>query len=191
MNRKVEVFFEFRLPLISYCVISIIILFLYRFHNLILQPLNTIYSQVGGMLIFIGFLLRVFTTSTSVDFDKTKITGIYALCRQPLLLSQFIVFVGFNIIVLNIFFTTTSLLTFLINDYLCAKKYDKILSHYHKNTWKTYTKHIHLFIPTLSNIQQILTPQTISVKKTNKNQNMPIFFLIYTVLIEIATLSGL
>ena len=190
MHQKIKVFFEFKVPLFSYFILSAVIICLY-FFNFTPQPLTTFNSQIGGMVVFVGFLLRTLITSTSTHFDKTKITGIYAVCRQPLLLSQLIIFIGFNIIMLNIFFVVLSLLTFLANDYLLAKKYDKILSHYHKNTWKNYTKQTNFVIPTLSNINNVLTPQTLNVKKHNKNHNTLIFLLIYVVLIEIATISNL
>ena len=190
MHQKIRVFFEFRVPLFSYLILSAVIVCLY-FSNFTPQPLTTIKSQIGGIVVFMGFLLRLFITSTSIYFNGKKITGIYALCRQPLLLSQFIIFVGFNIIVLNMFFVVLSLLTFLTNDYVFAKKYDKILSYYNKHTWNNYAKQTNFIVPTLSNITNILTPLVFNVKKTNKNQNTPIFLSIYILLIEIATISCL
>lgn len=190
MHPRIRVFFEFRVPLLSYLILSAVIVCLF-FSNFTPQPLTTINAQIGGMVVFIGFLLRIFITSTSIHFNEKKITGIYALCRQPLLLSQFIIFFGFNIIISNMFFVVLSLLTFLINDYLFAKKYDKILSYYNKHTWNTYAKQTNFIIPTLSNITNISTPLVFNVKKTNKNQNTPIFLSIYILLIEIATVSCL
>ena len=190
VNQKIRIFFEFKVPLLSYLILSITIVCLY-FFNFTPQPLTAINAQIGGMVVFTGFLLRTLTTSTPMQVDKKKITGIYALCRQPLLLSQLIVFVGFNIIMLNMFFVVLSFLIWLINDYLSAKKYDKILSHNNKHTLNNYTKQINFIMPNLSNITNVLTPSGFNVKHINKNQNTPIFLLIYAVLIETAVLSGL
>ena len=188
MHQKIRVFFEFRVPLFSYLILSAVIVCLYVFH-FTPQPLTTINAQIGGMVVFVGFLLRILTTSTPCH--KTTPTSVYALCRHPLLLSQFIIFIGFNVIMLIIFFDALSLLTFLTNDYLFAKKYDKILSRYNKNIWKNYTKHTNFVIPTLSNIINIQTIPTLSIKKNNKNQNTSIFLSIYAILVEIAIISSL
>ena len=190
MNKRIRLFFEFKVALLSYLIVAIIILGLY-FFNITPKPLTTFNSQIGGIIIAVGFLLRTITITTLTVFDKHINTGIYALCRQPLLLSQFIVFTGLNIVVWNIFFLILSIVTFLTNDCLFAIKYDKILSHYYKNIWKTYTKTTNFIIPTLSRIKDVFIPPRLNTKKNNSNQNTLVFLSIYIILIEVATLSGL
>ena len=191
MKKKLRLFFEFKVPVVSYFILAVVIFCLHHFNIITQKPLTTFNAQIGGIILFSGLLLRTITTSTIRNLNNNNITGIYALCRQPLLLSQFIIFTGLNVIILNVYFMVLSLLVFFANDCLLARRYDKILSHYHKKQWITYTKHTNFVIPTLSKITHVLIKQNINPHKTNDNKNIWIFLSIYCILTEIATISNL
>ncbi len=189
MNYKLKSFFEFRLPFISYCILfcAIFALFLSEQH---FQALSTNSSQIGSLILFFGFGIRVLATITPKYMGKIKITGIYAICRQPLLLAQFISLIGLNIIVSNVYFFFISTIVFIFNDFLSLKKYDKILAFKYKDIWKIYAKHTNFVIPISNRIRDIFS-SSISRSEFLDNQNTLIFIMIYAILVEIATFSNL
>lgn len=190
MNDRLRYFFEFKVPLVSYFVLAIIIVGLYLY-GFIPQPLTLTNAQIGGIIVFTGFILRTFATSTTAYLGKIKITGPYALCRHPLLLSQVITVFGLNIIMLNTFFMLLSTLVFFVNDYRFTKKYDKILAHTYKDIWKIYAKKTFFILPITKSVKNIFCIKQLSLKETEKHTNIPIFIFIYLILVEIATISGL
>ena len=189
MNDKLRVFFEFRLPLLSYVFLFICIIVLYCF-NVQIPPLGIYQSQIGILFLFAGFGLRILASSTVKYLGKIKITGVYAMCRHPMLLGQFLSFFGLNLMVKNIFFTIFSIILFICNDFISCKKYDKILSHHYRDIWKIYAKHTNFVFPFTRRIKDTLTP-SLSTSETENSHNFPIFLLIYIIMVEIATLSNM
>ena len=189
MNNKLRVFFEFRLPLISYSFIFVSILLLFIF-NFRIQPLTSHISQVGILLLFFGFGIRIIATSTVKYLGKIKITGIYAICRHPMLLGQFISFVGLNLMICNIFFTIFSIILFFANDYMSSKKYEKLLSHHYRDIWKIYSRNTNFVIPWIWRIKDAFIP-SLSENEVDNGYNFSIFLVIYSIMVEIATLSNM
>ena len=189
MKNKLRMFFEFRIPLISYLLLFVVILVLfffdYNFHSL--SEKN---SQVGAMILFAGFALRVLATTTMKYMGKIKITGVYAICRQPFLLAQIISFIGLNVIVCNSYFILASLIILICNDFLAYRKYDKILAHHYRDVWKIYAKHTNFLIPFTNRVKDVFECK-LSQSELDNGQNAPIFFTIYAILVEIATFSNL
>ena len=111
----------FRVPLFSYCLwgISAFVVFLFGYE---FQPLHTKVAQFGCIFIFSGLALRMAASMTVKYLGKIKITGVYALCRHPMLLAQFISFIGVNLLVQNPYFTIMACVIFLVNDCFSAKK---------------------------------------------------------------------
>ena len=186
---KMRTFFEFRIPLITYFILSIAILVLFLF-DFQYQPLYTHRSQIGILVLFLGFLIRILASLTIKYLGKIKITGIYALCRQPLLLAQFLSIIGLNIIISNGYFAILSIVVFFLNDYLSMKKYDRILAHSYKEIWKIYAENTNFVIPFSRRVNDFFK-QSLSIIELDNSSNLPIFILIYAILIEIATLSNL
>jgi hypothetical protein len=121
---------------------------------------------------------------------KIKITGIYAICRHPLLLAQIISLIGLNVIVSNIYFSIASIIIFICNDYLSSKKYDKILSYHYRDIWSIYAKHTNFLLPITDRVKDVFSG-SLSQSELEEGQNAPIFFAIYAILVETATLSNL
>ena len=189
MNKKFRVFFEFRVPLISYLLMFATIIFLYLFGRNF-TPLHLKVQQCGILLMSLGFVLRILASATTKYMGKLKITGIYAVCRQPLLLSQLVSVLGLNLIVSDIFFLLISMIIFFCNDYLAMKKYDKILAHQYRDIWNIYSGNTNFVLPFNVRMQDVLR-FSISANEMEGSRNLPIFLVIYLILIEIATLSGL
>ena len=189
MNERLRKFFEFRIPLISYCLMFVIILLLYLFNESFF-PLHLKRQQCGILLLFAGFAVRVLASFTTRYLGKLKITGIYAICRQPLLLAQLISLLGMNLIVSNYFFFIASLFIFVCNDCLAMIKYDKILSHHYRDIWKIYSGQTNFILPSSSRMKDVFQP-SLSVAEADNSSNLPIFLALYVILIEIATLSGM
>lgn len=189
MNGKLRVFFEFRLPLISYVILFFSILLLYIF-NFRISPITTHIAQFGILILFAGFGIRILASITVKYLGKIKITGIYAICRHPMLLGQFISFVGLNLMVCNILFTFISIVVFVCNDVLSCIKYDKILAHYYRDVWKIYSKNTKFVLPFTNRIKDVLTP-SISSYELDNSHNTPIFFAMYAIMVELSTLSNL
>lgn len=189
MNNRLRLFFEFRLPFVSYLILFFSILFLY-FFGFEYATLGEYSSQVGLIILFIGFGIRVLASITIKYLGKIKITGIYALCRQPLLLGQFVSFIGLNIIVSNVYFCAISCLVFVCNDVLSAKKYDKILEHHYKDIWRIYAKNTNFVIPFTKRVNDVFKPSVSSMEIDN-SKNTYIFIIIYAILVEIATLGNM
>ena len=189
MNEKIRMFFEFRVPLIFYCLVFISIIVLYLF-GIQYQPLYTTQSQLGVLLLFFGFLIRIVSTYTTKYMGKIKITGIYALCRHPILLGQFLSFVGLNAIVSNVYFTAVSVIIFTVNDCISSIRYDKLLSHHYRDIWTIYKSKTHFVLPFYTGKHNALS-SNLSTRTVESNGNFTIFIAIYCVLVEIATLSNL
>ena len=189
MSNKLRLFFEFRIPLISYlilfCVIFVLFLFDQQFQSLSIKS-----SQIGAIVLFAGFGIRVLATITMKYMGKIKITGIYAICRQPLLLAQIISFIGLNIIVMNSYFMLVSLIVFVCNDFFAYRKYDKILLHHYRDVWKIYSKHTNFLIPFTNRIKDVFNTK-LSQSEFDNSRNTSIFLAIYAILVEIATFSNL
>lgn len=137
---------------------------------------------------FGGFGLRILATSTKKYLGKIKITGIYAICRQPLLLSQIFVIVGLNMLVRNVFFLSFSVVLLVVNDFLCAKKYDKVLSRYYRDVWKIYAEHTNFIIPFTKRVKDVFT-KTLSTAEVEKSDNVYLFIALYIILIEISVFA--
>ena len=189
MNNKIRLFFEFRIPLISYILIFIAV-FISFLSGHTFQPLHTKLSQLGIIFIFLGFGIRVLSTITKRYMGKIKITGIYAVCRHPMLIGQFFAFVGFNIIVEDILFFVLSVFIFVINDVLSEKKYDKILAYHYKSIWKIYSSQTNFVLPFTTRINDVFKP-SVSSAEIERGNNFAIFLAIYTILVEIATFSSI
>ena len=187
MSEKIRIFFEFRVPLITYFLIFIALVIMHftdiEFHNF-----NSITSQIGGLVLFGGFGIRILATSTKKYLGKIKITGIYALCRQPLLLSQIFVIAGLNMLVRNLFFLAFSIILLIVNDFLCARKYDKVLSRYYRDVWKIYAKHTNFIVPFTKRVKDVFT-KTISTAEVEKSNNIYLFAVIYIILVEISVFA--
>ena len=189
MNKKIKLFFEFRTPIITYTLLFVAIFILFIFgHNF--QPLSSSQAQIGSLILFAGFGIRVLASITSKYMGKIKITGIYAICRHPFLLAQIVSLIGLNVIVSNIYFLTISAIVFICNDYFSSKKYDKILSHHYRDIWRIYAKHTNFLLPITSRVKDVFSG-TLSQSEFENGQNTPIFFMIYAILVEIATFSNL
>ncbi len=188
MNTRLVSFFEFKIPAISYIILMLVVFLLFLFDNHFL-PLSSSSSQIGSLILFFGFGVRVIATKTSKYMGKIKVTGIYAICRQPLLLAQIISLIGLNIIVSNIYFMFISMILFVCNDLFAAIKYDKILSHHYKDIWTIYAKYTHFLMPISSHFKDIFS-KSFEKDKYN-NSNIVIFCLIYLILVEIAIFSNL
>ncbi len=189
MNGRLRNFFEFRIPLISYGLLFGSLLVLYTFNESFF-PLHLKTQQCGILILFFGFAIRILASATTRYLGKLKITGVYALCRQPLLLAQFISLIGLNLIVSNIYFFGISAIVFACNDCLAMKKYDKILAYHYRDIWKIYSEHTHFILPVGVRAKDVLQP-SLSVNEMDSSKNTPIFLLIYAILIEIATLSNM
>ena len=189
MNERLRNFFEFRVPLISYGLVFVVIFVLYLFNESFF-PLHLKVQQCGILLLFAGFAVRVLASFTTRYLGKLKITGIYALCRQPLLLAQFISLLGMNLIVSNYFFFIASLFIFVCNDCFAMVKYDKILAYHYRDIWKIYSAQTNFFLPSSARIKDIFRP-SLSIAEADNSSNLPIFLVIYVILIEIATLSNM
>ena len=189
MNKKIKLFFEFKIPIISYVLLSIAIFIIFLLGHSF-QSLSSKQAQIGSLILFAGFGIRVLATITAKYMGKIKITGIYAICRHPLLLAQIVSLIGLNIIVSNIYFFAASIIIFICNDYLSSKKYDKILSHHYRDVWKIYAKHTNFLLPITSRIKDVFAG-SLSQSEFENGQNAPIFFIIYAILVEIATFSNL
>ncbi len=189
MNSKLRIFFEFRVPIISYILIfiTIFVLFLCGVNY---TSLHTKSSQIGTLLLLGGFGIRVLASLTTKYFGKIKITGIYAVCRHPMLLGQAISVIGLNCIVCNQYFFIISTIIFICNDFIATTKYDKILAHHYRDAWKIYSSQTNFILPFTSHIQDT-TRSSISVAELKNSRNLPIFIVIYLILIEIATLSNM
>lgn len=189
MNSKIRLFFEFRIPLISYLLIFCVILMLFAFRVPFLSLENQ-FSQIGLLVLYAGYTLRVVASITMKYMDKIKITGLYAICRHPLLLAQIIMLIGLNFIVQNRYFVLISTIIFLCNDLLAAIKYDRILAHHYRDIWRIYAKHTNFLIPFTKRIKDVFIAK-LSQSELENGQNAPIFIMIYLILIEIATISNL
>lgn len=189
MNEKIRVFFEFRIPLIFYCLVfvAIIILYLCGFQY---QPLSTAQAQIGTLFLFFGFLIRVLASYTKKYMGKIKITGIYAICRHPMLLGQFFSLVGLNVIISNIYFSIVSSIIFATNDCIASIRYDKLLSHHYRDIWKIYATNTRFVLPFSTRTGDILSP-SLSITSVDRSGNITIFIAIYCILIEIAIFSNL
>lgn len=189
MNNKLRLFFEFKIPLISYIILFIALIVLF-FFNVAFASLGNKSSQIGALVLFVGCALRTLATLTNKYMGRIKITGVYALCRQPLLLAQIIMLCGMNVIVMNEWFCLISIIVFLCNDCLAYRKYDKILSHHYRDVWKIYAKHTYFLVPITKRVKDVFNA-TLSQTELDSSQNAPIFLLVYFMLIEIATFSNL
>ena len=121
---------------------------------------------------------------------KIKITGVYALCRHPMLLAQFISFIGVNLLVQNQYFTILAIAIFIINDCFSAKKYDKLLARHYRDIWEIYKQSTNFIIPITNRVKDVFR-KSISVGESNKANNMIVFGTMYLFLVEIAVLSTL
>ena len=187
MDKRLRLFFEFRIPLISYFLFGIVIFILFLFNHRF-QPLSTMLSQFGCFFIVSGFCIRLLASITTKYLGKIKITGIYALCRQPMLLAQIFVLIGFNLIVFNPFFLALSLIIFLSNDCVAMYKYDKILAHYYREVWQIYKSQTRFLLPITNRVNDVLHANT-SVNEIANSSNTLIFLIIYALLVEIAMFS--
>lgn len=187
MNSRLRTFFEYRVPLISYLFlfVSIFILYLVGFD---ITSLSTIKNQIGSLILMFGFTMRVMASLTTRYLGKIKITGLYAICRQPLLLSQMISYIGLNIIIANHFFLLITIIVFFANDVFCAKKYDKILRHTYRDIWKIYAKNTSFLLPTYIRWKDVFKKNISSIEIDNSH-NFLIFLFICVILIEISALS--
>ena len=187
MNSKLRTFFEYRVPLISYLFlfIAIFILYLVGFE---ITSLSTIKNQVGSLILMLGFIMRIIASLTTRYLGKIKITGLYAICRQPLLLSQMISYIGLNIIIANHFFLLVTIVVFFANDVFSAKKYDKILCHTYRDVWKIYAKNTNFLFPVHIRWKDVFK-KNISSTEIDNSHNFLIFLCICIILIEISALS--
>jgi len=189
MNNKLRLFFEFKIPLISYLILFLVIFVLFLF-DCQFYSLSNKSSQIGSLILFIGFGLRILATVTTKYMGKIKITGIYAICRHPYLLAQIVSFIGLNIIVSNIYFLFLSTVVIICNDFLACKKYDRILAHHYKDIWHIYAKHTNFIIPFTKRAKDVFSA-SLSQYEFDNGRNTPIFLAIYAILVEIATFSAL
>ncbi len=140
-------------------------------------------GQIGTIAIFIGFLLRVVAIDTKRYLETIKITGIYAICRQPILIADALVVLGFNIIAGSLIFTVVSILFFLIFEVNYFWQYDKILQYSFKDVYKIYARYIHFVIPAAPKLKDLRIYKINLHNIINNNQNKIIFILIYLFLI--------
>lgn len=189
MSPKLRIFFEFRVPIISYLLIFITIFVLFLF-NVEYKSLHIKTSQIGILLLLCGFGIRVLASLTTKYFGKIKITGIYAICRHPMLLGQMISVIGLNCIVCNQYFFIVSMIIFICNDFMATMKYDKILAHHYRDIWKIYSSQTRFILPFTNRIQDVMK-LNISSAELNNSKNFLIFIIIYMILIEIATFSNM
>ncbi len=189
MNDKLRLFFEFRVPLFSYFLwgVAAFVVFLFGYE---FQPLHTKVAQFGCIFIFSGLALRMAASMTVKYLGKIKITGVYALCRHPMLLAQFISFIGVNLLVQNPYFTIMACVIFLVNDCFSAKKYDKLLARHYRDIWEIYAQSTNFVIPLTNRVKDVFR-KSISVSESNKANNMIVFGAIYLFLVEIAVLNTL
>lgn len=189
MSKKLRMFFEFRIPLISYVLLGIIIAILF-FTGHQFYPLSVITSQIGCILVVFGLLIRILASVTTKYLGKIKITGVYAICRQPMLLAQFFIIIGFNFIVLNPIFFVSSLIIFFANDVLAMTKYDSILEHYYREIWQIYKSQTRFVLPFTKRIKDVFS-KSLSVNELDNSSNTFIFIAIYALLVEIAMFSSI
>ncbi len=187
MSNKLRFFFEFKLPFLSYCILSISILIIYL-SGFEIQTLSTIKSQIGSIILMAGFVLRIIATTTTRYMGKIKIVGVYAICRQPLLLAQIISFIGLNIIIANPIFVLITIIIFITNDLFSARRYEKILLHHYKEIWKIYASNTKFLLPFTKRVKDVFRP-SISSKEIDNSHNTLIFIAIYIILVEISILS--
>lgn len=187
MSNKLRCFFEFKIPFLSYCIlfVSIFIIYLSGFE---IQSLSTIRSQIGSIILMAGFVIRIIATTTTRYMGKIKIVGVYAICRQPLLLAQIISFVGLNVIVANPIFILATIIVFITNDLFSARRYEKILFHHYKEIWKIYASNTRFLLPLTKRVKDVFRA-SLSSKELDNTQNVLIFIAIYIIFIEISTLS--
>ena len=189
MSEKIRRLFEFRIPLISLVLYSAIIFVLFLFREKF-DNLNEIHSQVGAIILSAGFVLRVVASLTIKVKNKIKITGVYAICRQPMLLAQLLFVIGLVLVVANIYFFFFATVIFVCCDYFSAKKYDKMQEHYYKDIWKIYKSKTNFLLPSFRrwyDIQKI----ELSVVELDKSRNIAIFCALYFILVEVAILSSI
>lgn len=187
MSSKLRCFFEFRIPLISYFVLFVAIFILYL-SGFEIPSLSTIRSQIGSIILMAGFVIRIIATITTRYMGKIKIVGVYAICRQPLLLAQIISFIGLNIIIANPIFILATTIVFIANDLFSARRYEKILLHHYKEIWKIYANKTKFLLPFTTRIKDVFRP-SISSTELDNTHNTLIFIAIYIILVEISTLS--
>lgn len=189
MNKKLRLFFEFRIPLISYALFSIIIAIIF-FTGHRFEPLSALHSQIGCILVIFGLFIRIIASVTIKYLGKIKITGVYAICRQPMLLAQFFVVIGFNIIILNPIFFASSVVIFFANDVLAMSKYDSILGHYYREIWQIYKSQTKFVLPFTNRVKDVFN-SSLSVNELDNSSNTFIFLIIYALLVEIAMFSAI
>lgn len=183
---KILGYFDFHIQLVSLVILIIGGLLLSFFDNNIVN-LSSIKGQIGLMFVLFGFLLRVFATKTAKYMDAIKVTGIYAFCRQPMLLAAVFIFVGFNVIVYNIKFIPISIVIFALINVLSAFKQESFMSYYFRDVWPIYKKNTGMILPFPCRVYDLL-----SIKLTKNHdqllKNIVFFITIYSGLILFSAL---
>ncbi len=192
MNLGIVRYFEFFIPFTS-IILSFVSLLILAFFNL-LKPIsiNMLYGQIGLCILGIGILIRFKAFNTKAYYGTIKITGIYAIVRQPIFLSTWIIFLGLNIIVFNLYYLCFSVAILFILNFNATKKYEKILKRKYKDIYQIYENSTYLFLPFPIRIRDVFKNKVYGTAKFLDDYNtILIFGLLYAILVFLSVVLKL
>jgi protein-S-isoprenylcysteine O-methyltransferase Ste14 len=182
VTEKIHNFFDFHIFIFT-VFFHLLLLFFVTIKSKGTVDIASFQGQIGTIIIFIGLLLRIFAADTKRYLNTIKVTGIYTVCRQPMLVADAIMLIGFNIIANRILFTLLSSVFFIIFEVNYFWQYDKILQHSFKDVYKIYSKYVSFIIPTIPKIKDFRMYKINLQNITSNNYNRIIFTLLYLFLI--------
>lgn len=148
---------------------------------------DVFFDIFGFILALLGFFIRVLVIGykkpgtsgrgTNIDVKEVVTDGMYQVCRNPLYLANFLMWLGLAIIWWEIYFSAVIVGFFVIEYFFIIKAEESYLSNKFGAVYDDYRKSVTAFFPRIKNFRKPERP--FNWKKVLKNEtNLLLFILV-------------
>lgn len=146
-NQMMQKLARYRLPLAFVTIVIILLINFFILHKKPFSPLHEGIGYIGGIIAFLGVLLRSWAAGIINKNKKLTTTGPYSLFRHPLYIGSLLIAVGF-VILLNSIYLWLILIFFMFFVYMPKiQAEEKKLKILFGEQWDCFVRQTGVFFP--------------------------------------------
>lgn len=127
--------------------------FLFR-HSV--PKVDTLHTSITIGIFTLGIVLQFLVVNQLHTSNDLKQTGMYAICRHPLLISRILCGLSMSLLLKNIIGSSILIIFLIVNMIVKIRRNENNLSKQFPESWTRYKKKVNMILPSIFNMKDIL-----------------------------------